>query len=505
MSPSDAPGEDEELPEAAEGLGDGVGEDTGAEEASATATATATTETAAVTVTTETPEEAAEELEEEEIERIASHAKPPRDERGPSAVQRLYHGGTSFDFVGRRRWWFALSAAIILAGALSLGIRGLNLGIDFKGGTAWTVKTTHLSQSQADKLASAAGLSQPTVQILGSGSQKTVEVQGDLNGLSTKAKTRISTAVTDALAKAAGVPVKTISRTTVGPTWGGQVTKKAVEALIVFFIAVAIYISFRFEPKMAVAAFLAMVHDLLVTVGVYSLLGFQVSPDTVIAILTILGYSLYDTVVVFDRVRDNMKGFGASGRMTYSEMINLSMNQTLARSINTSLVAILPVLSVLLIGAELLGATTLQNYGLALTVGLLSGAYSSIFIASPILAMVKEREPRYVAIRQRLESRGDRIGLLTPAAAAALVGAAATTGRAGKAAPARGRAGTLRPGAAKGGAKATTATAAAAGAAGARASGTRPAGAGARPSAGGGARRPPPRPRKGGGKGKKRR
>ena len=160
---------------------------------------------------------------------------------------------------------------------------------------------------------------------------------------------------------------------------------------------VVIYISFRFEPKMALAAFIAMLHDLLVTVGIYSLAGFQVTPDTVIAVLTILGYSLYDTVVVFDRVRDNTKGFGASGRMTYSEMVNLSMNQTLARSINTSLVAILPVLSVLVIGAELLGATTLQYYGLALIVGLSSGAYSSIFIASPVLAMLKEREPRYIA------------------------------------------------------------------------------------------------------------
>ena len=214
---------------------------------------------------------------------------------------------------------------------------------------------------------------------------------------------------------------------------------------------VAVYISFRFEPKMALAAFIAMVHDLLVTIGVYSIFGFQVTPDTVIAVLTILGYSLYDTVVVFDRVRDNTKGFGASGRMTYSEMINLSMNQTLARSINTSLVAILPVLSVLVVGAEILGATTLQDYGLALTVGLISGAYSSIFIASPVLAMLKEREPRYIAIRQRLASRGDRIGLLTPAAAAAMGGSGAGPGRPGPARPRRRgpAAGTIRPGAAQ--------------------------------------------------------
>ena len=175
---------------------------------------------------------------------------------------------------------------------------------------------------------------------------------------------------------------------------------------------VAIYISIRFEPKMALAAFIAMIHDVLVAVGIYSIFNFQVTPDTVVAILTILGYSLYDTVVVFDRVRDNTKGIGSSGRLTYPQLINLSMNQTLARSINTSMVAILPVLAVLLIGAQLLGATTLQSYGLALFVGLLSGAYSSIFIASPVLCMMKEREDRWVQIANRLAKRGECRGLL---------------------------------------------------------------------------------------------
>ena len=198
-----------------------------------------------------------------------------------------------------------------------------------------------------------------------------------------------------------------ISITTVGPTWGSSITDKAIQALIIFFIVVAIYISFRFEPKMALAAFIAMIHDVLVAIGIYSIFNFQVTPDTVVAILTILGYSLYDTVVVFDRVRDNTRGIGSSGRMTYPQLINLSMNQTLARSINTSMVAILPVLAVLVIGAQVLGATTLQSYGLALFVGLLSGAYSSIFIASPVLSMMKEREDRWVAVARRLEQRGE--------------------------------------------------------------------------------------------------
>ncbi len=199
-----------------------------------------------------------------------------------------------------------------------------------------------------------------------------------------------------------------------GPTWGSQITDKAILAVLVFFIVVVVYITFRFEWKMAIAALIAVIHDLLVTAGIYSLTGFQVTPDTVVAVLTILGYSLYDTVVVFDRVGENTEGLRRLGRMTYEDVVNLSMNQTLARSMNTSLVAILPVLAVLVIGAQLLGATTLQYFGLALVIGLTSGAYSSIFIASPILAVMKEREPRYINIRQKLANRADRTGLLTP-------------------------------------------------------------------------------------------
>jgi preprotein translocase subunit SecF len=370
---------------------------------------------------TEPTQATEDELVAEEVERLAARApRPPRGPRRPGPFRRLYRGETSFDFVGRRRWWIAVSSVIILAGIVSLGIRGLNLGITFKGGQAWTVKAPGVTQTQALDAVQAVGLNQPTVEIIGAGGSETVRVTADLNSLSASARTAETAKVREALAKLAKVTKTAVSETTVGPTWGGQVTQKAVIALIVFLVLVAAYISIRFEPKMAVAAFIALLHDLLVTAGVYSLAGFQVTPDTVIAVLTILGYSLYDTVVVFDRVRDNTKGLGATGRMTYSEMVNLSMNQTLARSINTSLVAILPVLSVLLVGAELLGATTLQNYGLALFIGLLSGAYSSIFIASPILAWLKEREPRYAAMRQRIEAKGERLGLLTPKAAAAL-------------------------------------------------------------------------------------
>jgi preprotein translocase subunit SecF len=466
--------------------------------------------------------------ERDDVERVAAKASGPRK---VGALRRLYRGETSFDFVGRRRWWFLLSTVLIVAGVVSLGVRGFNLGITFKGGTAWTVKAPGVTQTQAVDAVEAAGLSVPTVEILGSGSSQQVRVTADLNSLSAAARKAETTKVSTTLAKLAKLSATTVATTTVGPTWGGQVTQKAVIALITFLVLVAIYISVRFEPKMAVGAFVALLHDLLITAGVYSLFGFQVTPDTVIAVLTILGYSLYDTVVVFDRVRDNSRGLGASGRMTYSDMVNLSMNQTLARSINTSLVAILPVLAVLLIGAELLGATTLQNYGLALFVGLLSGAYSSIFIASPILAILKEREPRYVAVRQRIETRGDRLGLLTPTAAAMMLGGGGAGGG-GNARPSRSS--TLRPGQARNGGRPgagrvpATAAAAAQGAAAARAGGAagsgivttgttggasaprpRPgvpgrAGGSGRPP-GAAAPRPPQRPRKGGKGGKKRR
>jgi len=268
----------------------------------------------------------------------------------------------------------------------------------------------------------AAGLNQPIVDLLGHGSNQQLNVQADLNRLSQSAQKAETLKVEEALATLTHTSLENIQNgvQTVGPTWGSSITNKAIEALIIFFLVVGVYISIRFEPKMALSAFIAMVHDVLVAVGIYSLFNFQVTPDTVVAILTILGYSLYDTVVVFDRVRDNTKNIGSSGRMTYDQLINLSMNQTLARSINTSAVAIIPVLAVLLIGAEFLGASTLQEYGLALFVGLLSGAYSSIFIASPILAMSKRREARWTAIEHRLTTRGERGAALSPAAAAAL-------------------------------------------------------------------------------------
>ena len=347
-----------------------------------------------------------------EIETPEVFESEVKESKSPSAFRRLYRGQTTFDFVGRRRWWFGISAIIIAAGILAIAVQGLNLGIDFKGGSSWEVQAPGVSVAEVTSAVEADGLPQPVVQILGG---KTVQVEANLNTLSSAQQVSVNAKVNATLASLGHTTVSQVSTSHVGATWGGEITNRALWALAVFFLAVLIYISFRFEPKMAAAAFIAMVHDLLVTIGIYAIAGFQITPDTVVAVLTILGYSLYDTVVVFDRIRDNAQTMGASGRMTYSDMVNLSMNQTLARSINTSLVAILPVLAVLVVGAEILGATTLLNYGLALFVGLLSGAYSSIFIASPVLAMLKEREQRWRAVRQRLDSRGNRSEVLTPA------------------------------------------------------------------------------------------
>lgn len=455
-----------------------------------------------------TEEDAALDLEEafeEELEFAAEDEElEERGEKRPNVFLRLYRGETSFDFIGNRRWWFGVSAVIILLGVISLSTRGLNLGIDFKGGQSWLVNSSTLTVAEATSAVESAGVSQPTVVQLTDQltHQRQIQVTVDLNSKPVAQRQAIENSVQDALAKAAHTSPNSVNFNEVGATWGSQVTSKAIEALIVFFIAVTIYISLRFEFKMAVAALAAVVHDILVTVGIYSLAGFQVTPDTVVAVLTVLGYSLYDTVVVFDRIRDNAKGLGASGRITYSEMVNLSMNQTLARSINTSLVAIMPVLSVLVVGSFILGATSLQDFGLALVIGLTSGAYSSIFIASPLLAWMKEREPRYVTIRQRLETRGERTGVLTPAAAAMMAGAGGSTRG-----PGRGRpqvTGVIRPGSAgtsarSGGSTRSAATGAGTGASKSSPGGSRAASGATRPAG----NRPPPRPRKGKGKGGK--
>lgn len=337
-------------------------------------------------------------------------------ESRPGAYRRLFRGETSFDFAGRWRRWFAISGTVIVVGLISLGTRGLNFSIDFKGGTVWDVPSAAtVSQARAAIAGAAPGMGQATVQTLSNTLTHQQTIQVEAGGALTSNPVEVAK-VTDALAALAHVSPNDVQQNEIGPSWGSQITDKAVEAVIIFLVVVSLYIWLRFEGKMAIAALAALLHDLLVTAGIYSLSGFQVSPDTVIAFLTILGYSLYDTIVVFDRVQENTRGLASTNRLTYTDTVNLSMNQVLARSLNTSLVAIMPILSILVIGAWLLGATALDDFGLALFIGLTTGAYSSIFIASPLLALMKEREPRYAEIRRRL-AQGQR-RRLTPAAAA---------------------------------------------------------------------------------------
>ena len=349
-----------------------------------------------------------------------ARSEAPSSQRRVNWFRRIYLGQTHVDFVRKRRRWFAISATIVLAGIISLAVQGLNLGIEFVGGTAWTFQSRTVSVTEARSAVTPLGLGGATITTLGgAGSTPTIEVQARLSGVKSAGSTNLQDNVAAALAKIAHISPEAVSIQSVGPSWGSEVTKKALEALIVFFVLIALYISLFFEWRMALSALIAVAHDVLVTVGVYSLTRLEVTPDTVVAFLTILGYSLYDTIVVFDRVRDNIRQLGPSNKLSITDLVNLSMNQTLARSINTSLVAIMPILAVLMLGAEILGATTLEYFGFALLIGLLSGAYSSIFIASPLVAMMKEAEPRWRSVRERLAARGGDRLLLSPADIAA--------------------------------------------------------------------------------------
>jgi len=310
---------------------------------------------------------------------------------------RLYRGETSIDFIGKRRRWYAFSMILIIASAATLFTQGLHLGIEFKGGSSFTVTSNSASVAGAENALAEAGVTtQNIIQKIGNDK---VRVQTEpLSNVQ-------QNAVQDKLAAKFGVTVDSIDSQIIGPSWGKEITRKALYGLFGFLIVVLLYLAMAFEPKMAVSAIIAVLHDVFITVGIYALVGFEVTPATVIGFLTILGYSLYDTVVVFDKVRENTKGIASSGKSTYSQAANLSVNQTLVRSFNTSLIALLPVASILFVGAGLLGAGTLKDLSLALFIGLATGTYSSIFIATPILAVLREREPAMQALAKRVGSR----------------------------------------------------------------------------------------------------
>ena len=311
-----------------------------------------------------------------------------------SLASRLYHGDTSFDIVGRRRLWFTISGVLVLVSLISLIVPGLNFGIDFKGGAVFRVQPERpVSEAQVRQ---AVGSAAEVVQVT---ENEPVQVIVQTEELAQPEVARIRTE----LAELAGVERNEVSTENIGSKWGSTVSRKAVIALLVFLVVVTIYVSLRMEFKMAVAALVALVHDLIITCGIFALARFEVTPASVIALLTILGYSLYDTVVVFDKVRENTGALTAMSRTTYSQATNLAVNQTMMRSLNTSLASLLPILGLLLVGSYLLGAETLKDLALALFVGVAAGAYSSIFIAPPIVAMWKEKEPRYAQLRARVE------------------------------------------------------------------------------------------------------
>jgi preprotein translocase subunit SecF len=328
---------------------------------------------------------------------------------------RLYRGETSINFIGNRRRWYGLSGFFVLLSIGALAIQGLTLGIEFKGGSSFTVNTPNPSVAQAREAVAEAGVtSDPIVQLVGSDKVR-VQTQA--------LEPAQNNAIQDALAAKFSVSLSSIDTQIIGPSWGKEITRKALYGLFGFLLVVMLYLAMALEPKMAISAIVAVIHDVFITVGIYALVGFDVTPATIIGFLTILGYSLYDTVVVFDRVRDNTKAISAVSTKSYSQAVNLAVNQTIVRSANTSIVAILPVAAILFVGAGLLGAGTLKDLSLALFIGLLVGTYSSLFIAPAFLAQLREKEPAMQALAKRVEARGSSAtaNAATPIASTAVV------------------------------------------------------------------------------------
>ncbi|MGC9544134.1 protein translocase subunit SecF [Streptomyces sp. UG1] len=306
---------------------------------------------------------------------------------------RLHRGEIGYDFVKNRKIWYGISILITIVAIAGLAVRGLNMGIEFQGGAVFNTPKTSVSVSQAEEYAEDASGHDAIVQKLGN---DTLRIQ--VAGIDTDRADQIK----EELAKDLRLDPERLNAELVGPSWGDQIANKAWQGLGIFLVLVVIYLAIAFEWRMAVAAFVALIHDITITVGIYSLVGFEVTPGTVIGLLTILGYSLYDTVVVFDSLKEQTKDITKQTRWTYSDIANHSINSTLVRSINTTVVALLPVAGLLFIGGGFLGAGMLNDISLSLFVGLAAGAYSSIFIATPLVADLKEREPQMKALRKRV-------------------------------------------------------------------------------------------------------
>jgi preprotein translocase subunit SecF len=343
-----------------------------------------------------------------------SYAQSDRRPARAGFFSRLYTNTGAFDIVGARRRWYLLFGSLVLICVASMVLRGFNLGIEFEGGTQIQFSTGGVTgntspQAVGAVVSEAIGQKPSSVQLAGSGASQTVQVRTAT--LSAVQQVRVKEALFNAYHPrgAGGRPdANSISETAVSSSWGGEITSQAMIALAVFLVLVTIFLTVYFERAMAIAALVALVHDLVVTAGVYSLVGFEVSPSTVIGLLTILGFSLYDTVVVFDKVKENSRGMLGLTRRTYPETANLALNQTLMRSINTSLFALLPVAGLLIVGVGVLGVGTLADLALVQLVGILSGTVSSIFLATPVLVDLKMRDRRFQQQAIRVAARRAR-------------------------------------------------------------------------------------------------
>lgn len=309
---------------------------------------------------------------------------------------RLYRGEVQYDFIGKRFLWYGVSVLITITAIVGLGVRGLNMGIEFEGGAVFTTPRTQVSVEETKEIAEELAGHGAIVQALGDGGKR-IQIS--------QVGTEKSTEVKRELAERLDVDGNDIDFQLVGPSWGEQIANKAWLGLGIFMVLVVIYLAVAFEWRMAVAALIALIHDLTITVGVYSLVGFEVTPGTVIGLLTVLGYSLYDTVVVFDSLKESSRGILKQSRFTFSDLANKSINATLVRSINTTVVALLPVAGLLFIGGGVLGGGMLNDIALSLFVGLAAGAYSSIFIATPLAADLKETEPQMKALAKRVRTK----------------------------------------------------------------------------------------------------
>lgn len=333
-----------------------------------------------------------------------------------SFLSRLYTGTGAFEVVGRRKLWYGVSGAIVAIAILSIIVRGFTFGIDFKGGTTVSFPRGDVKVTQVEEVFHKTLGSDPeSVVTVGKGASATVQIRSKT--LSNAQTEKLRDALFDAFHPqgADGKPSKkAISDAAVSETWGDQITKKAVIALVVFLVLVAIYITVRYERYMTISAIAAMVFDLTVTAGVYALVGFEVTPATVIGLLTILGFSIYDTVIVFDKVEENTNGFQHTTRRTFAEQANLAVNQTFMRSINTSLISVLPVVALMVVAVWLLGVGTLKDLALVQLIGIIVGTYSSIFFATPLLVTLRERTD---LVRTHTRRVLKRRGAASPAAA----------------------------------------------------------------------------------------